>query len=79
MEDYWEWDEKSRQFWRKSTVICRRIQDNQHLANKFHRTGKIKRSACTSLRNWTKNEEKFESFKEIVRFFDQIDFLNNFY
>ena len=46
--------------------------------------GKAKQPPCKTLRVWTKNEENFENFQEILRFFDQnlygkLTFLTIFY
>ena len=48
---------------RKSSGICRKMKDHQHLRNEFHRAGKIKIPACKTLLVWTKNEENFENFQ----------------
>ena len=39
-KNYWKWDENYWTFWRKSTAICRKIQDNQDLTNNFHQARK---------------------------------------
>ena len=40
IEDNGKWDEKFGNFWRKSTRICRKMQD-QDLRNDFHWAGKL--------------------------------------
>ena len=45
-------------FWRKSSLICRKIQTNQKLMNNFHRAQKFKKATSKILRVWTKDEEK---------------------
>ena len=42
-------------FWRKSPLICRKIQTNQNLMNNFHRAQKCKKSTYKALRGRTKN------------------------
>ena len=64
-KDYWKCDENAWNFRRKSTEICRKMQNHQHFRNDFHWTAKIKLPACKILTVWTKNEEK------ILRFFNQ--------
>ena len=39
--------------------------------NDFDWTGKTKQPSSKTLRVWTKNDENFEIFKKILRFFDQ--------
>ena len=40
-KDYWKWDENSRKYWRKSILLCRKIQDTQDMTNNSHQPGKI--------------------------------------
>ena len=56
-------------FWRKSTGICRKMQDHQELRNDFHWAGKSKQPACETLRVWTKREENFEKIQENFEIF----------
>ena len=46
--------------WKKSTAICGRIQDNQHLTKNSNEKAKIKKERCNVLSAWTKNEDNFE-------------------
>ena len=41
---------KSLKVWKKSRVICRRIQDTQDLTNNFHQTKKVEKHANKTLR-----------------------------
>ena len=66
-------------FWRKSSLICRKIQSNQNLINNFHRAQKFKKATYKILRVWTKNEEKIqENFEIFYPKLWKIDFLHNF-
>ena len=47
------------------------MQDNQHLTNNFHQTGKTKKPACKVLRVGTRKDLFLKIFKKILRFFDQ--------
>ena len=60
----WKADENFYKYCRKSTSICKWIQDNQKiLMNTFHQPWEIRKDPCKILRVWTKNEifEKFEN------------------
>ena len=69
-KDDWKLDENSGKLWRKLTGICRKIQDNQHLTNNFHRAENIKKPACQILRSGPKLKKILKNFKKVFRFFD---------
>ena len=48
-----------------------KMEDHQDLMNDFDWAGKIKHPACKILRAWSKSEDNFENFQEILRYFDQ--------
>ena len=56
-------------FWRKSTGIYRKKQEDRDPINDFDWAAKTKQHACKTLRFWTKNEEKFERLYENFEIF----------
>ena len=69
------------QFWRKSSGICRGIQDNKHLTGNCHKAGKNKKPDCKILRVWNKKWRelwkllrKFWHF--VIKLYGKLTFLN---
>ena len=58
-------------FWRKLTVICWKIQDNQHSKKNLQHIGKGPQPACMVLRICTRIDQIYENFQKILRFIDQ--------